>query len=479
MLSYGSKLQKWIYYNSPFFARNGAASLYGWFQKRQRCGEHYERYSRLLDESQWFSNEKLQQYQFEQTKAFLVHAEKHSKYYHDLFDRYGFRPDKMQSFSDFRVLPILNKTTVRNHIKEIFPDNLSSFDPRWSHTSGTTGQGLQLVESSECFQREWAFRILAYSWASIKLGMKWAYCAGHPVAYSDRQKPPFWVYDYANNWLLLSSYHLTESNLPHYISELQKFKPDLVSGYPSSIYLLALANRHLGSPVRPRAVFTSSETLFDHQRTTIEESFNCKAFNYYGSGEGCAHIVECEKGSFHLKLEYSYVEFLDNDSNPVKAGSEGRVVGTAFGNYAMPLVRYDIGDVVVLSPKKTCECGRGGILLDKVVGRVEDYILTPDGRYVGRLDHLFKDAVNVKMAQIVQDSVEEIVIRIVKEPTYTTKEEQCILDEARLRLGKDIDIHFEYVDDIPRTKSGKFRFIVSNIPKKNIFPSTILVGKEQ
>jgi phenylacetate-CoA ligase len=211
----------------------------------------------------------------------------------------------------------------------------------------------------------------------------------------------------------------------------------------------------------------------------IERAFGCKVFNYYGNQESCAQIVECEKGSHHLNLEYSYVEFLGRDDKPIGGDSEGRIVGTAFGNYAMPLVRYDIGDVVVLSARKKCECGRGGILVDRVIGRTDDYILTPDGRFVGRLDHLFKDAVNVKMAQIVQDDVEEMVIRIVKEPAYTKKEERLIRDEARARLGTEIDVHFEYVDDIPRTKNGKFRFIVSNIREKNIFSSTIPVRIEQ
>lgn len=174
------------------------------------------------------------------------------------------------------------------------------------------------------------------------------------------------------------------------------------------------------------------------------------------------------------------MEFIWPDNNkPVEIGSEARLVGTAFRNLAMPLVRYDIGDVVVLSSKQTCECGRSGILLDKIVGRTEDYILTPDGRFVGMLDHLFKDAVKVRMAHIVQHDIEEVIIRIVKEPAYTMNDECSILDEACTRLGKHINIHFDYVTESPREKNGKFRFIISNISKKNIFSKPILVGKEQ
>ena len=201
----------------------------------------------------------------------------------------------------------------------------------------------------------------------------------------------------------------------------------------------------------------------------IERAFGCKVYNYYGNGESCAHIAECEKGSLHMKPEHSYVELLDHNNEPVEADSEGRLVGTAFLNYAMPLVRYDIGDVAVVSKNQTCPCGRSGILVDRVVGRVEDYVVTPDGRFVGRLDHLFKDAINVRMAQIAKDSIDKIVIRIVKEPGYTKKDECSILNEARTRLGKQINIDIEYPAEIPRERNGKFRFVVSQISDKKMF----------
>lgn len=422
-----------------------------------------------LSESQWYPEQKLEKLQFQNTRDFLIHAARNSSYWKNLFRSRGFNPEEMKSLSDLRVLPILDKTTTRNHTNDIICDNLRSFKVRRLKTSGTTGHGLQLVESAECFQREFAFRVSSYSWGGIEAGSKWAFCAGHPVAYHERRTPPFWVNDYANNWLLMSSYHLTEANLPHYIYKLQKFKPDLIGGYPSSIYLLALANRHLGYRVYPHAVYTSSETLFDHQRKVIEESFGCKVFTYYGNAERCAFIAQCEYGSYHLRSEHSYVEFLDDNDRPVPGGSEGRMICTAFGNYAMPLIRYDIGDVAVLSKKRTCECGRSGPFVDRIVGRSDDYIVTPDGRFVGRLGYLFHEATKVTMAQIIQDKIERITIRVVREPGYTAEDEQRILNEARKRLGNEIAIDFDYVSDIPRTKNGKFCLIISNLKTKKLY----------
>ena len=128
-----------------------------------------------------------------------------------------------------------------------------------------------------------------------------------------------------------------------------------------------------------------------------------------------------------------------------------------------------MGDVGVLSKEKECVCGRGGVLLDEIVGRTEDYVVTPDGRFVGRLDHLFKEAEKVRLAQIVQTNESMIEIRMVVDAGYSSADELEILREARSRLGNVIEIEFNYVKDIPRTRSGKFRFIVSEIDKKNAF----------
>jgi phenylacetate-CoA ligase len=124
--------------------------------------------------------------------------------------------------------------------------------------------------------------------------------------------------------------------------------------------------------------------------------------------------------------------------------------------------------VAVASTEQACDCGRGGTIIERVVGRTEDYVLTPDGRLVGRLDHLFKDAVRVKHAQIVQDELDKITIRIVKDRAYTKSDEDEILREARLRLGSSIGIQFDYADEIERTSNGKFHFIVSNLKQEAV-----------
>ena len=356
-------------------------------------------------------------------------------------------------------------------MSEFYSDRRSAMPHRWQHTSGTTGKSLISPVALPCFQREYAFRAIHYSWAGVNILKREpaAFCAGHPVAHYDRTEPPFWAYDYANNILYLSSYHLAQANLQAYCKELDRLAPIMLSGYPSSVYVLALAYRRYGEGrIKLRGVFTTSETVFPHQRALIEKVFGCKVFDAYGNSEMCAHAMQCERGEYHLKLEHSLVEVLGGDDQPVQLGETGRVVTTAFGNPAFPLVHYEIGDLATVSVNQKSLCDRSGLILDGVLGRVEDYVVTADLRLVGRLDHIFKDNRAVVEAQIVQEKVGEVVLRIVRSNGYLVRDEQDILREARLRLGTDTRVRFEYVNAIPRTSNGKVRFIVSTIDQELI-----------
>jgi phenylacetate-CoA ligase len=339
----------------------------------------------------------------------------------------------------------------------------------WSHTSGTTGKGLRFPETRESLQRHFAYRVFHIGWGGVQLGEPWAYCAGHSVADPASTRPPFWTYDYFQRWLVMSSYHLTKENLQLYIDQLARFRPVLLAGYPSSIYLLALANRASGLKVRPRAVVTSSETLFEPQKRVIEESFGCTVFSYYGNAERAAVILQCEEGKYHVRADYSHVEILDAEDQPVGPGGEGRLVCTSFANRVLPLIRYDVGDTARVSENANCRCGRvSGLLLESLTGRTEDYIATPDGRLVGRLDHIFKDALKVVCAQIEQFNPDEVVLRLCVQSGFEYRDEEEIRKGARLRLGPEIKIRFQYVDAIPRTAAGKHRFVISHIPSEQM-----------
>jgi phenylacetate-CoA ligase len=470
-MAYGNKITRSLFYTSPTLIKNIISSVYGFQQRIERYGKYFEEQFVFLKASQLWHNEELTEFRNKKTLEFVAAAMGNTEYYRK---NNVHPPMSVKEFTE--SFPVLEKETVRNSLAELCSDRLSSIHHRWTHTSGTTGTSLVFPLSSNCFQREYAFRAVHYTWGGVSLNgrERIAICAGHPVAFINRQNPPFWTYDWVNNWLLLSSYHLNRKNLPYYIRELGRFRPVMLHGYPSSIYLIALAYKKYGTgKLKLRSVYTSAETLYEHQRKTIEEVFGAKVFNWYGNSEMCANIVECEKGELHLKLEHSFVEVLNDKNEPCHPGETGKLVCTGFGNEAFPLIRYDVGDIVTLSKTIRSLCGRGGILIDRVEGRTEDYIVTPDGRFVGRLDHVFKDSRNVKEAQIVQRDINSVILRIAKEDAYSSEDEREILEQLRLRLGASIAIHFEYVEVIPRTQNGKFRFIDSKLDQTELLMNLI------
>ncbi len=468
-MNYGRKSQQFFYYHSPAGIRNIFASVYGWHQRQVRYGNIFFKELKFLQNSQWWNEDDLIEIQWAKTKKFL---EKVIRIVPGYSQKQIYR-DTLLTLKDkkLKLFPILSKEDVRKDLQNFYHPDFKKNQHRWTHTSGTTGKALVFPISQHCFEREYAFRALHYTWSGISLTGKdkIAFCAGHPVANPDQKNLPFWTYDKINNHLFLSSYHLSDNNLKYYIGELERFNPKMISGYPSSVYLLALAYKKYGrGTLSLNSVYTASETLLDYQRKIIQDAFQCYVFMWYGNSEMCANIVECEKRELHLKLEHSFVEILDNNNHSVLPGETGHLICTGFGNIAFPLIRYDIGDEVILSRNQKSKCGRGGILIDKVIGRMEDYILTPDGKYIGRLDHLFKDMLNIKEAQIIQNHIDEIVIRIVKRNGYLKVDEEKIRKEAKLRLGSEIKLLFDYVPQIDRTANGKFRFIISNLDKKEV-----------
>lgn len=463
-MPYATKTIQSLYYAMPVTMKNVMASIYGIRQRKERYGRYFKSELAFLEESQWWPMGRLIRDQKKSLEEFVRRAVCTTTFYSDHKGYSGYLSEP-----DIRALPILSKSEVRENLASLCARNLRTIPHRWMHTSGTTGKALKFPMSLYSFQREYAFRALHYSWGGVSLdgGDRVAICAGHPVAFYDRKKPPFWVYDWSSNWLFLSSYHLSERNLAAYIKELERFEPVMIHGYPSSVYLLALAYEKYGHDrLGLRSVFVSSETLLDYQRKEIEKAFDTHVFNWYGNAEMCANIVECEKGELHLKMEHSYVEIVNDNGKPANPGTFGRLICTGFGNDAFPLIRYDVGDVVRLSDNQTSRCGRGGILIDTIEGRVEEYILTPDGRYVGRLDHIFKDAKNVIEAQIYQELVDEVVLRIVKTQSYSREDEDALVEQTRIRLGGSIRIKFSYVDRIERTKNAKYKFIDSRLVLK-------------
>jgi phenylacetate-CoA ligase len=435
------KLTKSLYDALPLWAQTMAVNAASLANFRQRYNAVF---FAALEELAANERKPLAQLEAEQEarlRDLLRYAVRHVPYYRQ-------RRLDPERFEDW---PIIDKQTVAAAPEQFMSDEFAPSRLLTLQTSGTTGTPLTVRFRPATLNREMAFRWRHRAWGGVPFLSRSAYLSGHPVVPAHQMTPPFWRVDTVERRLLCSSYHFAPRNLPAYVEALVAFAPDFLHGYPSSLYVLAeyvLAQRVRN--LRPRAVFTASETLLEFQRDVIERAFAAPVYNWYGTTEMTCNIVECAYGSLHYRTDYGRLELRDG----------GEMVATGLFNPAMPLIRYRTGDVAVPRPGR-CDCGCEFPLIERIEGRIEDYIRTPDGRRIGRLDHIFKGCRHVREAQLVQRDPSELCLRIVRAPGYSSDDEQFILAQARQRLGDAIRLRCEYVAAIERTAAGKFRFVVT------------------
>jgi phenylacetate-CoA ligase len=441
-----------IFYALPYPLKVLAASA-------AACPGVYKKYGRYFDEYFHFliSHDIEEQHKKanEELETFFAWLKKNNPYY----------GPSLSTGMDVKKLPVIDKTIVLKNYDKIFMGQAFFV----GKSSGTTGQPLAVPYSKKVYQKEYAFWWYHRSFGGVRRGDRVATLAGHKIADVNRDVPPFWVYNAVENQMFFSSYHMSPRNLGFYVEKLNSYRPSFIHGYPSSLYLLAkyIIDNNIEIQFRPSMIVGSSETVLDYQRKAIEDAFLCKLFVWYGNTEFCGHITECRHGHLHVQPYHSLIRVLKDDGRDAGPGETGKIVATNFSNYAFPLINYDVKDVVKIASEQKCECRKGGMIVEYIEGRIEDYVVTPDGRMVGRLDHLLKDAKYVKNAQIVQENINQITVRIEKEAKYSQNTERDILREARIRLGQKMAIEFEYVDEIEREKNGKFRFVVQKMDMRN------------
>jgi len=453
-VAYGTPASRALYARAPAWLRSLAATWHSLRAERQRFGHEYAATLDRLDRTQWLGTPELLAASRREADEFVADAIRRSDHFAPLL--------RGSSAPGIATAPILSKTALREELARFYARDAGTLGATTlRHTSGTTGTPLELLTLTAAVERENAFAWQHRSWHGCPRGVRTATLAGHPVAPAEQDRPPFWIRNYAEQQLIFSSYHMAPRHLPAYARALARFEPELIHGYPSSIALVASAALDDGLRVRPRAVITASETLLPHQRDVIAAAFGTPPRVWYGNTELAGNIVECPEGRLHVREEHSYLEFLDDEGREAPAGQPARLIATAFGNRAMFLIRYDTADVAIPSPEPICPCGRGGRLVERVTGRVEDFVIDAAGRLVGRLDHLFKDATGIREAQLVQDEPGALVVRIVPEGEPTPALEAPIRTEAAMRLAPGTRIAFEYVGALEKLPSGKTPFIVS------------------
>ena len=417
-----------IYDKLPAFLQNVACTIEGIRVKRKKYGALTKKYlPDFMERDNWTYAQKCE-YRDKQIQHMVEHCYYHVPYYHNLFDKLGIDYKNIKTLDDLKLLPILTKDTVRNC-------------------------GNEFLYSKEAYAIQWA-EAQRYEHDLGLTGNEWnAYFGGRSIVPKECNKPPFYRVNYAMKEVMFSAWHMCEANYPDYIKGLEKYKPEFWHGYPSSFLPLAqyLIDNNIRLSFSPKYIQLSSENVTKVQLDKMKRAFGTRPIQGYAMTEQIATFREYPDGHMYVIEDLYAVEFLETDNPKVY-----RVIGSNLTNFAMPLLRYDTRDLVQY---QETEKGREILGID---GREEDNIKLHDG-VIRRLDFVFKDQVNIVEAQIVQKSLDLVEFRIVKGKKYTQKDEQILVHDIVEYLAGKINYKIVYVDEIPKTKNGKMKFIVSEV----------------
>jgi phenylacetate-CoA ligase len=460
--------QHWqaLYERTPILAQELVVSLYGLATRRRRFDAGFEaRLAWLRDAERWPLERQIA-YQEERLREIAAAAYEHVAFYRRRMSDRGLRATDLRSLADLAKLPVLRRNDVHEHREEMVSRLADRRSLVMGHTSGTTGSPLEFWwdRNVEIWNNTMLYR--ARGFAGYRFGDRTATLLGNVIVPLGQQEPPFWRRCLPWNKVFFSSFHLNRRHLPSYVAELSRLSPLWLEAYPSTAYVLAQYLEDSGTTLGLSGVFLSSETLTTAERESIESRFTTRVWDAYSMSERVIFSAECEAhDGHHLFPEFGIVEVLDVEDRPVPPGQTGRLVATGLQNLAMPLIRYDTGDIGGFDPRP-CACGRTLPKLLPVTTKAEDVVVTPEGRWISAsvLTHPFKPMQAIERSQIIQETVDALTVRIVRRPEYEDHDSERLIAGLRARLGPQMRITLEFVEDIPRTASGKYRWVISRVP---------------
>jgi phenylacetate-CoA ligase len=455
-----------IYFTSPVWVQNLMVTVYGLKLKRERYGRLHDEWLEKIERTPLQDAATVREVQLQLLRRTVRLAFAEVPFYQEFARETGVGPDMIQGFEDLARLPIIDKEAVRREPRRFCStQRLAAAGVIELHTSGTTGNALTIFCDAESRQRHYAFWSRLRRWNGLQLHERRATMFGRIICSPERTNPPFWRYDGVGKNLLMSSYHLAPDFLQHYAHALQRYRPAEILGYASSVFLLArYLCEHTEYQVRPRVVFTTADTLLPQYRPIIEEAFQCPLIDQYGCAEMAVFASQEGPDSYLVHPEHGLLEVVDEKNEPVGPGETGEAICTGFVNDVMPLLRYRLGDVITVADDPG-DCRPTVARFRAIEGRVDDILVSPEGRPLGRLSPIWKVVPGIHETQVVQNSRDSLDVHLVIDDEFSRDQsrESILLSEIRKRTGSNMEIRVHYVESIPKNKNGKFRTVISRI----------------
>ena len=448
-----------LYARLPVWIQHGAVSAYGLYWRWLRFGPGYGRYVKKYTERERFSTQDWQAWQQKQLHDLLPVAATKVSYYQQVWSK----KEKVAAFAGrLKDLPLLEKDPIRAEPEAFLRQDVRPWPRLVFHTSGSTGTPIASIWTVQELRSSLALReVRSARWAGVSFKMPRATFSGRLVERDPESKGPFYRFNLAERQAYFSAFHLRPDTAMFYVDALCKHHIQWLTGYAVSYYLLAKFILEKGlRPPSLKAVITTSEKVTPEMRRVMESAYGCRVYEEYSTVENAVFASECECGQLHVSPDVAVVEILRPDGTPCEPGEVGEVVVTCLARQYQPFIRYRLGDLAVWG-SDPCPCGRSMPVLKEVVGRIEDVVIGPDGRRMVRFHGIFANQPHVREGQIIQEALDHIRVKVVPTDGFGPTDVQNIIHRVQQRLGPQVEVTVDPVDQIPRTVAGKFQAVVS------------------
>ncbi|GJM26937.1 MAG: capsular polysaccharide biosynthesis protein [Phycisphaerae bacterium] len=419
-------------------------------------------FARECDAAQWQSPDELRAMQRDKLRSLLNLAQSNCTWYQNLFAELGLDATTDDPFAMLEALPCIDKETIRANQSDMTNASVEG-GPIPFNTGGSTGEPLSFVVDRRRIAYDKAARIMTHAWYGVQHGDREVYLWGSPLEIrgQDRFKH---LRDRLTNELLLAAFRLNPETMSQYHRQINAFDPASIFGYPSSLTRFAefceKSNRRYGGG-NLKAVFVTGEVIDDRQREVLSRYFNVPIVNGYGSRDGGFIAHECTSGNMHVMDQNVIVEILDETGQPAPEGECGEIVITHLDAHALPLIRYQTGDMAE-NRSGQCACGRGLSLIGAIDGRRGDHLVGADGTLTHPLAAIYvmRELESVRQFQIHQQRDRSINVKVVEAGIANPVNCERIVSDLRRRLGP-LPVNIQTVGEIPVAGSGKYRHVVS------------------
>ncbi len=453
-----------IYEKLPLPLKRGAGRLYRMLPDHFRLGRHYAGFVALAESGRLATPTELLDYQTVELRRVIGHAAESCPLYKKRFESAGFDPRRLGSPEDLSRCPLLEKQDLIDFREDLASTRIPRSQRLYITTGGSTGVPVGFyLHRGISRPKEQAFLEALWRRAGYTAGARIAVIRGHVV--NPRSHGRIASYDATRDWLMLSSYHLTEPRLPEYLEEIERFRPDLLHAYPSAALQLAEYMERSGQLWRTpiKAILCGSERLTIPQKRLLERVFRCRVYRWYGHSERAVLAGEGTASEwFYFWPQYGYVEFGPPDDQGLQ-----EVIGTSFHNLAMPLIRYRTGDYVrVADPSRDGPAEFPWPAATEIAGREQEFLVSAEGRRISLTAFNMHDAIfdHLYAVQFFQEQPGIAEFRYVPSPSFHKSRLLSIEAGIRRKLGDDFQIALREVGETEKTARGKHRWLVSRLP---------------